>query len=316
MATNRNYEKYPHNLFPPRKITVNRSEYNYYLVRFNNLYEIYKYLKSDPYVNRSIFRTLSSREARPEFAGMPYVKAVEDLINLNDQVYFNFVDLVKDIAYAKTGTTHKYRTVRTLAGGHLNIPLYSAGSPYCYETQEQIKRPKFVNIYSALSYSSNTSKYQVFNRAVILISIISALEKQGYKINLNAFEMSTCGNEIVNNVVGIKSYTDQTNLQTLYKTSCKVEFLRRIMFGVLETVDVKNEWGAGYGRTAKEDFAKSVLNVGKDDIYFGTPQELGVGGGSIEKDFKNCLANLKLDGNISVGEIGEDFQKQLKKVIS
>ena len=313
---NKNYEKFPNNFFPPREITVDSKKYKYYLVRFNNLYDIYNYLKSNPYINKAVFSHLSSRLGATSFSGMPYSDSVDDLINFKDQYYFDFVDLVKDIANAKSGSVHKFQTVYSVAGGRVYTPNYSVGSPYCYETEERIKRPKFINVYSALSYSGSTSKYQVFNRAVVLISIISALEKQGYNINLNAFEMSSSGDEIVNNVVDIKKHSEPTNLQALYKTSCKIEFLRRILFGVLETVGVENvKWGDGYGKTCPKDFVREVLNIGKDDIYFGTPQELGVGGASIKKDFEECLDRLNLSSNIDIKEIDDEFDKHVKKLI-
>ena len=315
MALNKNYERFPGNFFPPRPIKVDGEKYLYYLVRFSNLYDIYNFLKSKPEINKRIFTSLSSRTGTISFSGMPYDEAVEDLIDFSDTNYFEFVDLVKDIANAKGGSIHKYKTVYSLAGGRVYTPNYSVGSPYCYETEEQIKKPKFINVYSALSYSGSTSKYQVFNRAVVLISIIHALEKQGYNINLNAFEMSSYGNEIVNNVVDLKKHSEQTNLQALYKTSCKIEFLRRILFAVLESVGVENSWGNGYGQSCHEDFVREVLNIGKDDIYFGTPQELSIGGADIQKDFEKCIEKLKLSDSINIKEIDEEFNEHIKKLI-
>ena len=315
MALNSNYVNFKNNLFEPREIRVDNKDYLYYLVVFNNLYELYDYLKSNPYINREIFRELASRKGPTNFAGMPYEQALEDLINLEDNFCFDFINLVKDVANAKTVGTSRYRTVQSVCGGHLDIPLYSAGSPLCYEVEERVKKPKFINVYSALSYSSGTSKYQLFNRAVVLISIISALEKEGYNINLNAFEMSKCGNEVLNHVIGIKKGNERTNLQALYKTSCKVEFLRRIIFALQETSGVENSWGGGYGKSCNEDFVRELLNIGPKDIYFGTPQELNIGGGDIVEDFHDCIEKLKLTDTFDISNIDKDFNEQVKKLI-
>ena len=315
MGQNTNYERYPLNVFKPEEITVDRSRYKYYLVRFDNLYELHDYLKSNPNVNKEVFHELSSRTGGEKFAGMPYDKAVDDLINSEDAKYFEFVNLIKEIINVKHGDTHKYRTVQTLAGGHINTPLYSAGVPLCYETEERITKPKYITLYSALSYSGSTIDEQIFNRAVILISIINALEKRGYSIRLNAFEMSSCGDEVVNNVIGLKQHGSKINIPALYKTSFKKEFLRRILFGVLETVGVENAWGGSYGKSCDEGFVREVLHVKKEDIYFGTPQELGITGGNLEKDFMSVLKKLKLEENVDIRSMSDDFRENAKRLI-
>ena len=48
-----------------------------------------------------------------------------------------------DINNARKIEIHKYKTIRTVAGGHLNVPAYSMGSPLCYETEEKIKKARF-----------------------------------------------------------------------------------------------------------------------------------------------------------------------------
>ena len=309
-----NYERYPNNVFLPQDVEVDNKRYKYYLLRFDNLSELYDYLKGKPKINESIFRSLSSRNSDERFAGMPYEEAVEDLISIEDPKYIEFVDLIKDFVHVKQGDSQKFQTVYTLAGGHLNVPLYSAGVPQCYETEERIKQPKFIKVHSALSYSGSTQDEQIFNRAVILISIINALEKRGYSVNINAFEMSSCQDEIVNNVIGIKKFSSKVNLQTLYKTSFKKEFLRRILFGVLETVDVNNAWGSSYGKSCSEAIARQILDVKKDDIYFGTPQELGITGTNLENDFHTCLKKLKLDEIFNVRQVDEEFRNQIRKL--
>ena len=312
---NKNYENYPEHYYEPEKIKVGKEEYTLYLTKFNNLYEIYNLLKSNPQINGDIFHELASVTGEYSFAGIPYKDAVEDLINFDEDGYANFLDLIKELAHVKAGYKHEYELKRTLAGGHLNIPAYSVGSPLCYESYERVKRPKFITIHSMLSYPWFTSKKQVLNRAIILVSIINALERNGYNINLNTFELSEKYEEIINIVVNAKKHGERTNLQTLYKTSCHVEFLRRILFRILETMAVTENWNDGYGHTCDPDFAKKVLNINKEDIYFGTPDDLDIHGKDLTDDFMACLASLKLDKMFDVREISDEFKDNVKRLI-
>jgi len=310
-----NYERFPHHFYLPEEIKVNRRNYTKYLVSFDDLYEIYNFLKSNPEINKEVFHELSSITGEYKFAGIPYEDAVEDLINFDEDGYADFLDLVSELANIKAGYKHEYELRKTLAGGHLNIPDYARGTPLCYESYERIKRPKFIHIHAALSYPWYTNKNQVLNRAIILVSVINALERNGYNINLDTFELSDKDDELVNIVVNVKRHGARTNLQTLYKTSCHVEFLRRILFRVLETIDVKNDWESGYGHTCEYDMTKNVLGIGPEDIYFGTPDELDINGKDLAEDFVACLENLKLEHKFDVREISNEFKEKAKRLI-
>lgn len=315
MKLNSNYKKYPNNFYQPENITIGNRKYKIFLTRFSNLYEIYEFLKSDYEINHRVFTELSSITGSYDFAGIPYEEAVEDLINFDDDKYADFLTIVKELARVKRGYKHEYEMHRTLAGGHLNIPAYSSGSPLCYETYERVKKPKFITIYANLSYPWHTSKNQVLNRTIILVSIINALEKNGYNVNLNTFELSENIRELINIVVTVKRHGERTNLQTLYKTNCHVEFLRRILFRVLETMAVEEDWQTGYGKTCSPDFTRCALNVGKDDIVFGTPGNLGIKGNDLNEDFVACLKKLNLSDYFDIREISEEFKENAKRLI-
>ncbi len=313
---NKNYTNFPTHYFTPDEITVGNRKFVRYFVRFDTLNQIYDVIKKgNPEINRKIFTTLSSETGSYSFAGIPYAEAVEDMINLNEEGYGEFIRLIREVANIKQGDKHEYETIKTLAGGHLNIVDYARSVPQCYESYQRVKRPKFLTIDSTLSYSWTTSKEQVLNRAIILVSIVNALEKNGYNVNLNSFELSKEGDELIHIVVGVKRQGQMINLQTLYKTSCHVEFLRRILFRILETLPVQRDWHDGYGSTCEQEFVDKALNIGKDDIYFGTPQELGIRGNDLAQDFKSALARMHLDDKFDIRGITEEFEAKTKRLI-
>ena len=316
MKTDVNYEKFPSTLFKPRDIVVNDRTFKYFLVKFDSLFDLHDYLASKPVINTDVFdiTDLTSRSNMSQFNGLSYDAAVEDLIEKEDPKYMDeFLQLIKDITNVNYYEGVTYETVRTLAGGHLNTHLYCVGEPLCYETEEIVHQQKFIKIYSALSYSSDVKEEQLLNRSIILMSIISLLEKQGYNIELCAFEMSYEENEVVNHIVGLKKTGEPVSIQGLFKTS-KKEFLRRILFGVLETVSVKGPWYSSYGHTCKESFVRKVLNVGDEDLYFGTAAELGIHGDDIEEDFNSVLKKLHLEDTITFSKSQSDFNKKIKSL--
>jgi len=306
-----NYEKFPSNVFEPKKIRINGSTYLIYLARFNGMYDIYNYLKGEPKINRKVFKKLSSVENSFDFAGKPYDKAVEDLIDSCDPGYEEFLRLQRNLSKAQQIKVNKYKVVRTVAGGHLNIPAYSTGNPLCYETIERIEQPRFIRVHINLSYSWNTSKSQIFNRAIIITNILKSLENAGYSVDVNTFEISKDSDEIFHAVVQVKKHGEKLNMIALYKTLCNVEFLRRILFRLLETMDVKNSW-SGYGEVLSENFVRKVLNLNKDDIYIGTARELGIYGHDLANDFECAINYLNMDDKINVERAKNRFREEAK----
>ena len=307
-----NYIEHPYNIYLPDEIVVDNAKYNLYLARFNNIYELYEYLKSNPRINDIVFSELASEKENSNFAGKPYEEALEDLILEDDPGYEEFLMIQKDLNNARKELIHKYQTVKTVAGGHLNVPAYSAGNPLCYETEERIVKPKFVRIHISLSYYWGTTKNQVLHRAIIITNVLKALEKAGYSVDLNAFELSEDADELIYIVVQLKKYGEKLNMSALYKSLCHVEFLRRILFRVLETMDVKNDWMHGYGSTCNETFTRKVLNFGKNDIFFDRPRNMGICGSDLAEDFENAIRHLKLEDKIDVEKAKKEFSEQVK----
>lgn len=313
MKKDSNYDRFPDNVFKPNKV----GNKTIYLVRFNNLYDLYDYLHGNPDLNREIFRELSSINGSYDFAGKPYEEAIEDLIKENyNPGYKEFLRLQNSLENCINVPVHKYKTVMTLAGGHLNTPAYSAGNPFCYETEERIIKPKFVRINVLLDYYWATTKSQVFNRAIIITNILKALENAGYAIDLNTFSLTHIDNEYIHIVIKIKNYDEKLNMSSLYKCLCDVEFFRRIIFRVMETVDVRDyEWGGSYGRRCYESDIKRVLKFDNNDIFFDQPEGMDINGNSLARDFEKAINHLNLADKIDVERAKRNFSEEVKRLI-
>jgi len=310
-----NVNRFSNNIFEPREIIYNDEKYILFLARFKNLHDLYDYLKSNPRINKQVFTKLSSLSNDSDFAGKPYNQAVEDLICSTDPGYDEFLKLQGFINKAVKMDVHKYKTIKTVSGGRLNIPSYSAGVPLCYETEEKILKPKFIKIHISLSYNWTTSKKQVYNRAIIITNIIKALESAGYNVDANTFELASNSNEFIYISVDVKRHGERINMQALYKSLCHVEFLRRILFRVLETLDVKSDWNYGYGSTCGEKTVRKVLKLNENDIFFDQPGRMGIRGNDLSSDFESAIKYLGLSDNIDVESAKKKFSEQSKKLL-
>ena len=309
-----NYLKYPNNIFPPREVTVGGKKWTLYSANFQNLYSLYDYLKSDPDTNDSIFSILQSEENPESQSGKPYKEALEDLIKHDDTQYEEFLKIEGSINGAIKAESKSYQTVMSVQGGYLNVPAYVAGDPLCYERVERIKKPRFIKMHVLISYNGLTKPSQVINRAIIIANIIKALESAGYSVDLNAFELSQLYNELECTRINIKKHGESMRMTDLYKVLCHIEFFRRLIFRVIETLDVKECWNQGYGRKCSKEFTEEFFHMGKDDIYFDQPSKMGIRGYDLAEDFESTIEYLNLQDKINIEKAKEDFRKEAVKL--
>ena len=318
-----NHLRFPNNIFPPTMVEMKSkpnssaphvNKYKLFIARFNSIRELYDYLKANPSINRYAFETLESEADNEDYYGKPYKEAVEDLIKPEESDYDEFLKLQKSINNAVKGDAHEYKKIRTYTGGQLNIPAYTAGDPLCFDSKVRIKKPKFIKMYVLISYNSRTSRSQVLNRAIIIANLVKALENAGYSVDLETFELSFLEDEIEYTGIKIKNHGEKMKTSSLYKILCHIEFFRRIIFRVLETLDFENYWAAGYGYKCDEEFTRELLKIGKNDIFINQPIPMGIKGRDLAEDFESMINYLSLNDKIDVERAKEDFAKEAQKL--
>ena len=307
-----NREKYPDIIQEPKDVIINGRNYTVYKFSFQGLSDLYNYLKSDPDINISSFGSdLASIQGDKRFAGIPYKQAVEQLVNYNDPEYKEFLTISKNTKVKNLKLGAMFEPTNSVAGGIVRPQALAVGDPHIYRTTKIYKVEKSVNIYTISNYLGDTSKSQVFNKAVILTNIIHALEQEGIKVNVNVFSASEHEGEIIEVELNIKNNGKSTNYQALYRSLCNVEFLRRIIFRIRETSDVKTFWGRGYGQTCDEEMMREYYHLGDDNYYFGTPDEMGIKGNDIGNDFERTVKKLKLEKVIDTKSAKERIRKSI-----
>ncbi len=133
-----NYDRFPENIYPPEPIIIDDGHYVLYRSRFNDLYSLYNYLEGNPRINSRIFEELHSVKGSEGFAGKPYEKAVEDLIADVDESYKTFLQFQKELVNSHKRNFTKFRTVKTVTGGRIHVPSYSAGVPLSNSSNSNI----------------------------------------------------------------------------------------------------------------------------------------------------------------------------------
>ena len=308
-----NVERFPSNIFDPVEVKIKNYPRKMYRANFRSLYDLRNYLTNNPEINHNCFPRLASEREGYDFAGESYEDTLKMIDGPIKEEFADFFTLQKKIDRSSFEFVKEYVSTKSVAGGVIDIPSLVTGSPLCYVSEKEVFEPKFIRLNLLLSYYCGTSKSQVKNRALIVTALINALEREGYVVDVNTFAVSKEGKELMNINVNIKNSNQTLNKANLIKSLCYVEFFRRLIFRVKETLDVKDEeWGDGYGVTCDKDEILELLKLSKDDIFVDQPRELCIYGRNLVEDFDNAVKFLGIGDKIDVKESRDNIKRQVK----
>ena len=281
-----------------------KDDYKIYNVHFDDLSDLYYYLKSRPRVNRRIFDEQSSITGSHEFAGDSLTDSIEYIVNGYEKGFDNFLVACERMQNATLDMSDNRSLKRGIYGGIGLAPLVAAEIPDCMLRYDRTRESKIRNMYFSLSYPHFNEEEQIFNRGLSTLYIIDALEKKGDVVNFVARETSECGDEIINIEVVLKKPTDMMlDIKKCYFPMAGREFLRRLLFRVLESMPVENDWSWGYGRTVEERPLREMFNLKDSDYVISTPNEIGIRGNDIYRDTIRLIENLNLEDEFDIPKV-------------
>ncbi len=274
---------------------------------FPSITSLVQYLKDTP-INMKVFGgyICSEIDTEPEFRGEPLKDTLEHLIYGYNQDYKHYREIskVSDIKFNQGIGEIPPRSIKSYVGSRVDIPAYVYGSPRNMRRVVRVGQKKIINFYFQLSYPAGTKENEIINRGIIAMQLIKALENVGYSINLIGFELDTESlrddKEIFYVTINLKDVDLTLNESKCIGPFMRKEFLRRIMFRLLETADVSDYWSVSYGSTLPVKEAVDIMNLRDEDIVFGTPKELGIKGSDIYTDFEATIDKLKLNDEITL----------------
>ena len=294
-----NYLKYPSVMKEPKPIKLKNETITLYTFSFKGIDDLSRFLKTDPPINEGFNKNkLSSVYRDARFSGVSYDEAVGKLRDLKDPGYLHYLEVNSRIQ--KFASVNKvYKTVKTLGGTPDPIAI-STNSPYTSTTRRKVRVPKTIILNVDVGISYDTEDDQLLNRALIITSLINALEKRNYNVLVNSFMLAEYEDEVIKAIFDIKGIRRQTDYQSLYKTLVDKGFFRRICFRLIEVSDVNNKWHFSYGRACSKEKCMELMKIGPNDLLFREPNQMGIAGLDIEEDFENTVELLGLNGKIDI----------------
>lgn len=287
------------------EITKTRSG-RIYNVNFYNITDLYDYIKSNPKINSSVFVRPVSTSPK-EFYGVPLDQATEYLLGGYDKGFDNFLTTSKDLKTIGTIEENTYQVVRSIHGGVPVAALVAAGVHDCMLSSQVDVEARAVNIQFSLSYPAITNDDQIINRGLATLFIVQALEEKGYIVNFNAFQISQINDEIIYITINLKQPSDLfLNMQKCYYPIRAKEFLRRILFRVLESSDVTcRSWGENYGHSLSEDKIREFLkrettSFHTTDLIIADPLSMGIQGNNIYTDTITMINKLGIEDEFDI----------------
>lgn len=283
-----------------------------YEYNFCNLKDLYNYLIENPEINRKVFSEYRASEKNDyNFSGESLDKSIEYLRGGYQNDFDRFDIEVNNLR--KLGYQDDYSTKfeRCIHGGSYFAPLVAAGAPDCMIRYAIDTEPKHISVYFQLGYPHYITSDQIFNRGVATINLIQLLEEKGYIVDLKVFELSKEWDEIVNIIVNIKRADEFLNISKVYYPFVAKEFLRRLLFRVLESMPVKNgRWSNSYGRSLESDEIRKFYKLRKKDLVIPAPNEIGIKGLDIYEDTYTLFKFLGLEEEFDLSKLNQKVKKR------
>ena len=153
-----------------------------------------------------------------------------------------------------------------------------------------------INLYVNIAYKSRITAKQAENYTQFLLSVINKLKEQGYKVNIVGTAVIRLDNEIIDITINLNDKNQDKNIQELCKITSTLNFMRKIVFRIMETIKVLNPyWFDTYGTPLDNTKLKEIKGLTDNDLYIPGPESLEIEGNNLEDDIEKANNNLDLD---------------------
>lgn len=284
------------------------NKYDFIDLIFKNKEDLISYLKNaktsiafsdeilssqDVSESRTNFTKTSSYDEAFKLFEYGWYEDFEKFLSLKKQIDKSFPYLIKKSSYFN----HMCGNVPNVFNAINNIPL-SMRKLYKDDNVQKI-----ITVYYNCSTPWFTTKEQIYMNGLLTLSLIDFFDSLGFRVNLNFFEISVSGNQVLHIDMTFKSPGEKINLQKFYFPFCHPSFLRRIIFRVMETTkELKGSWTMGYGRCMNNDEVKELLKLDENCIFINWPKEMGVEGKNVSDDIQSFLEKISLKNYIKVND--------------
>lgn len=286
------------------KTPYQKEGYTWHEVEFRSLYELYNYLSSNPEINSKIFRNSSSTiplSKLPNFFEMEYEEAVECLLGKYNKNVDKLLELKKNLSNTIYFPSSRRKVIKSFTGSRICPNSFVANNPKRYYKLERTLERKFITLHVNLSYSGETTTTKILNRGALIYNLVNMLEENNYSVELDTFFLLRESEEIAYIKVRLKNINEKFSIQNGVFPLISRDFLRRIIFRVIETLKLEDsKWGTKYGSYIKDVEAMQLLAIKENDIYIPSPDDLGIEGVNLSDDIDNFLDYINIKRYVKI----------------
>ncbi|MDO4282753.1 MAG: hypothetical protein Q4D02_03875 [Clostridia bacterium] len=281
-----------------KKQIYEKKGYTVYEYYFENLHRFLEYITTEE-TNTRVFnpRRLSSMKDSYSFNR---TNSLDEAIRLCatgwDEKFSLLLKLKDEVDEKFLHENQLQRRVKDCVGFAPSVPDYLHGNPVNMWNRIYEPNCEIINIYVNIAYSHSTNTSAVYNRGAIILSLVDALERMGYGVNLTVFEYCYERSEAFLAYFNIKDETENLNMKKAYFPLCHPSFLRRLGFRLKEVTPFRySDWEDSYGMVPDRHEVVRFFDFDLTrNILFSTPKQMGIEGDDIYEDLSTVLSSIKI----------------------
>lgn len=221
------------------------------------------------------------------FTGTRDYETADKLMNYGDSGSLEKMQAVKVRKNAGQGTEIRRRQVNSVVGYAPNVPNYLRGVPVSMigQTRQRFQSSKVVSVVYNFTVYSGVSQDSITKESAKLLSVITSMERAGYRAGLSVMFSATKGAERYNIIIKVKDPGQYMDVRKLAYIFVNPSFLRRHCFRAEETEkELTEEWNKGYGMVSDSNICRRIVNntpalkgakyIGFDDLLHRTPADV------------------------------------------
>lgn len=225
-------------------------------------------------LNRETNKVFKGAELRSDipdkngFKGTPDFETADKYLKYGDSENLSRIQAVRVQGSNKSGTEIRSRQCNGVVGSVPNVANYLKGVPNCMirkERQRFSNSSKVINICYNCTTDGTVKGHTVAEESAKLLSIVSAAEKQGYRVGISvlvgAAVRTKSGKERIFLSVKVKDPGQYLDIRKLAYILVNPSFLRRHYFRLTETDPdlTQSYWNIGYGFVLDDSDMKEVI---------------------------------------------------------
>lgn len=230
-----------------------------------NIVEIETTMELENFLSAPILngRDNASETGSKSFTGTASFEQADNLRRKGDKKSLAMLNeyKIKFDKYIQYNNGYKIKQRNDIHGFVPIVPNAIIGLPLSmFNQSREAKKVKGIDIFFNVSIRCSTGTKDIARKGAIMLSLIDALERKGFRVNLKVGSVSMKGDTVHGVITTMKRYDEPLNIRKLAYYLVNPSCLRRTFFKLKESIseltDVTND---GYGTNNKFDKQRKRL---------------------------------------------------------